>query len=62
MFKVPNRPGMGVHSGRKDSCDAAERCGYKHATLGCIRTTDDAMKEIKDLHDGGDTLTSIEVK
>jgi RHS repeat-associated protein len=61
VFNVPNRTGMGVHSGMRDSCDLAGRCGYEYATEGCIRTTDEATEEIKRLHEGGDPLKEIRV-
>jgi hypothetical protein len=46
QFKVDNHPGIGVHSGRAIPYRVA---GPPHATDGCIRTTDDAMKAIVDL-------------
>ncbi len=49
MFDVPNRTCMGIHSGRASSTDSAGRFGVQHETLGCIRTTDEAMKQIRDL-------------
>jgi RHS repeat-associated protein len=61
VFDVPGRIGMGVHSGRESSCDLAGRCGYRYATEGCIRTTDEAMDLIRRLHEGGDPLTTITV-
>ena len=42
-FKVPDHPGIGVHSGR---ADAHHFPGPQHPTHGCIRTTDEAMKSI----------------
>jgi RHS repeat-associated protein len=36
--------GVGIHAGRKD------KLGWKHATEGCIRTTEDAMKALNKLH------------
>lgn len=60
VFDVEGRTGMGVHSGRADSCDGANRCGYEHATMGCIRTTDEAMQEIMNTH-GTDPITQITV-
>ena len=38
------RENLLIHSGRRSSCDAANRCGYNYATLGCIRTTDEAIE------------------
>ena len=43
IFDVPNRTGMGVHSGRQEVPDGLGRKGPAHATMGCIRTTDDAI-------------------
>ena len=42
-FNYPGHPGVGLHSGR-----ANDRCvpGARHATHGCIRTTDEAMAAI----------------
>lgn len=37
---------VGVHSGRKHKPDAAGRAGVDHATLLCVRTTDQAMSMI----------------
>lgn len=45
-YIVPGRVGMGVHAGRRDDLDGAGRSGPDHATLGCIRTSDEAMAEI----------------
>lgn len=61
IFDVPGRTGMGVHSGRANSCDRAGRCGVEYATEGCIRTTDEATEAIRRLHQGGDPVTSITV-
>ena len=52
-FGVPNRTWIGVHSGR------ANQGGPSHATLGCIRTTDEGMKYINDRHWGGDPIDYI---
>lgn len=62
IFDVPNRTGLGVHSGRANSCDLLGRCGPKHATDGCIRTTDSATQLIRQLHYGGDPPTHITVQ
>ncbi|WP_230597196.1 RHS repeat-associated core domain-containing protein [Xanthomonas albilineans] len=61
VFKVPGCIGCGVHSGRANSKDRAGRSGPQFATDGCIRTTDDATSEIKNLIKGGDPLTSLHV-
>jgi len=55
IFHVPGRTGMGVHAGRKNSG------GPKHVTMGCIRTTEEAMSMIEATHDGGDKLHHIEL-
>lgn len=60
IFDVPNRQGMGVHSGRANSC-SANRCGSDYPTDGCIRTTDDATEAIRRLHTGGDPVRRITV-
>ena len=39
-FNVAGHPGVGVHSGR---ANAAQTPGPAHMTMGCIRTTDEAM-------------------
>lgn len=57
VFDVPKRTGMGVHSGR---ADAKNNPGPKHPTHGCIRTTDEAMKKIVELHKT-DKLTQLKV-
>lgn len=44
-FSYPGHPGVGVHSGR---AHARRKPGPEHPTMGCIRTTDDAMKRIKE--------------
>jgi RHS repeat-associated protein len=67
IFTVTGRSGMGVHSGRHDSCDRANRCGWEHATMGCIRTTEDIMLRIQSIHNGTtiwgrDELISITVQ
>jgi RHS repeat-associated protein len=53
IFDVPGRTGMGVHSGRDNSG------GPSHPTLGCVRTTDNCMKQITDwqAHDPMETIT-----
>jgi RHS repeat-associated protein len=51
----------GVHSGRRNIPDALGRIGVKHATNGCIRTTDEAMRLITYLMNNGDPLTGIMV-
>ena len=55
VFKVPGRPGIGVHAGQ------ANKGGPKHPTMGCIRTDDDCMKSIQDFT-ATDPLTRIAVK
>ena len=57
-FDVPGHVGIGVHSGR---ADARRLPGPRHPTMGCIRTTDVAMKIIKDLM-ATDALTTIDIR
>ena len=57
-FSVSGHPGIGVHSGR---ANAKHMPGAQHATMGCIRTTDAAMKIIS-THMRTHTLTTVEVK
>jgi RHS repeat-associated protein len=57
IFAVPNRSNMGIHSGRELSRDRAGRSGAQYATDGCIRTTDDATRLLKDLISQGHTPT-----
>jgi hypothetical protein len=56
-FSVTGHPGIGVHSGR---ANAKRLPGPAHPTMGCIRTTDEAMRiiaaSIKDA-----ALTTVEV-
>src|SRR4030081_2592748 len=61
IFSVPNRVGMGVHSGREDIPDGLGRVGPQHCTLGCIRTTDEAMQAILAAIDG-QSMTSITIR
>jgi RHS repeat-associated protein len=53
--------GVGVHSGRDDVPDAAGRTGADHATMGCVRTTGEAMDTITSTAKS-DPLTSITVQ
>lgn len=57
-FNVPDHPGIGLHSGR---ANALHMPGPAHATMGCIRTTDEAMAEISS-HIRTSPLTSIRVE
>lgn len=57
-FSVAGHPGIGVHSGRANS---KFRPGPPHATMGCIRTTDEAMLKIKTSMSTS-SLTTIEVR
>jgi hypothetical protein len=60
IFNVPGREGMGVHSGREGIPDGLGRKGFLHCTLGCIRTTDEAMTQLVRTH-VLDPITSITV-
>jgi len=57
-FNVPGHPGIGVHSGR---ANARHLPGPQHPTMGCIRTTDQAMSAIRGLMKQ-DPLKTIEVR
>ncbi len=57
-FNVPGHPGIGVHAGRANALHAP---GPAHATMGCIRTTDEAM-EIISRTMRTDQLRTIEVR
>jgi len=61
LFKVPGCSGCGVHSGRAYSTDRAGRKGFRFATNGCIRTTDDATGLIHNLIQSGDPVTGLAV-
>lgn len=56
-FNVPGHPGIGVHSGR---ANARHLPGPQHPTMGCIRTSDDAMSSISAVM-ARDALTAVEV-
>ena len=45
-FRKQSHAAVGIHSGRKHAPDKAGRVGVDHATLLCIRTTDQAMSII----------------
>ena len=60
LFDVPGRTGMEVHSGRASVPDGLGRVGAQHCTLGCIRTTDDAVAAIVAAM-AGDALAAITV-
>ncbi len=45
-FREP-RIGPALHSGRRDRCQPAGRCGVQHVTRGCIRTTDEAIRMLQ---------------
>ncbi|MFL6707368.1 MAG: L,D-transpeptidase family protein [Massilia sp.] len=56
-FAVPGHPGIGVHSGR---ANARNLPGPAHPTMGCIRTSDEAMMAIAaSMNDS--PLTAVEV-
>ena len=60
VFTVPDRTGMGVHSGRSGRTDRANRSDHHYATEGCVRTTDQATGAIQLLH-ARDPITTIEI-
>ncbi|HEV3262964.1 MAG TPA: hypothetical protein VG013_39385 [Gemmataceae bacterium] len=49
VFDVPGRTGMGVHAGR---LHVGRQQGPAHPTMGCIRTTEEAMAKIQEVHSG----------
>lgn len=55
VFNVPGCDGCGVHSGRVD------KGGITHPTNGCVRTTDDAMGQIRELQKNGNRINSLTV-
>jgi hypothetical protein len=59
VFKLEGCAGCGIHSGRRDQCDLANRCGVRYATDGCIRTTDEAMELMRRLHGTGDPIKHL---
>lgn len=52
------RTGMGIHAGRRHKTDLAGRDGVNYATMGCIRTTSEAMDHITALW-SQDPLTKL---
>jgi hypothetical protein len=56
-FNVPGHPGIGVHSGR---ANARNLPGPAHPTMGCIRTSDEAMMAIATSMSNA-PLTTVEV-
>jgi hypothetical protein len=46
LAPIHGHDGIGVHSGRAGIADGRGRMGPNHATQGCIRTTDEAMRVI----------------
>jgi hypothetical protein len=60
IFDVPDREGMGVHSGRESVPDGLGRRGFLHCTMGCVRTTDDAMAQLVTTH-STDPITAITI-
>jgi len=56
-FNVSGHPGIGVHSGR---ANARHLPGPMHPTMGCIRTSDEAMLAITNFMKAA-PLTTIEV-
>lgn len=60
IFDVPQREGMGVHSGRENVPDGLGRSGFRHCTMGCIRTTDAATAQLVRTH-AIDPIVSISV-
>jgi len=61
IFTVPGREDMGVHSGRESVPDGLRRYGFLHCTMGCVRTTDQAMAQLVTTH-RTDPITAIDVE
>ena len=61
IFTVPGREDMGVHSGRESVPDGLGRRGFLHCTMGCVRTTDDAMAQLVTTH-RSDPITAIDIE
>ena len=59
IFMVPGRSGMGVHAGR--TRQAIFPGGVGRVTMGCIRTSEEAMAVINATHIG-DPLVGIRVR
>lgn len=57
-FAYSGHPGVGIHSGR---AHYPRTPGPQHVTMGCIRTTDEAMGKIKD-YMATSPLTTIDVR
>ncbi len=61
LAPIQGHDGIGVHSGRAGVPDGRRRMGPDHATQGCIRTTDEAMRVIEQTM-RTDALRSITVR
>ena len=61
VFTVPGRDGMGVHSGRERIHDGLGREGFLHCTMGCVRTTDEAMAQLVLTH-RTDPIATIDIE
>jgi hypothetical protein len=61
LAPIHGHAGIGVHSGRAGVPDGRRRMGPDHATQGCIRTTDEAMRVIAQTM-RTDALRSITVR
>ena len=62
LFPRPGCPGCGVHAGRQNVANRAGQVGPQHPTLGCIRTTDDAIQKIIELTNAGDPVKHLHVR
>jgi L,D-transpeptidase catalytic domain len=62
-FAVPGHDGIGIHSGRETTPDRTPQrgVGTDHVTEGCIRTTDEAMRNITEAM-RQDNLTRVRVQ
>ena len=61
IFTVPGREDMGVHSGRESVPDGLGRRGFLHCTMGCVRTTDEAMAQLVLTH-RTDPIATIDIE
>ena len=59
VFKVSGCTGCGIHAGRENTCDHAKRCGVDHATMGCIRSPDEATELLWYLRNSGDDIRTL---
>jgi hypothetical protein len=59
------RSGLGIHAGRQEKCGPTDRSGRRGPecpTEGCIRTTEEALDQIRELIQQGDRPKRIWIK